>query len=296
MKAVAAWLVARPLNSVLALAMSISLGPVLSLTSGAVLVLLILHKGVRRAATDIAMAGALTVVIGLLAKVPAATIIPGALGIWMPAMLLGTMLTVTRSITLTIQLSVIIAVLVLTVIFLVSGNPAEYWTSVLNEFVEALKEAQQHELAGYMEQLKEHAAGMTMAAVLSGWTAHTVAFVLGYRIYRLLPDVRPVYGRFRDLNLGRVIAVTMAVASVLGLVTGIEYLQNVAFVMFGVFWLQGLAIVHWLYGEQMMPRIGLVAAYVMLLSLVLSAVTMIGFAIFGYLDAWFRLRRQPNID
>jgi hypothetical protein len=32
-------------------------------------------------------------------------------------------------------------------------------------------------------------------------------------------------------------------------------------------------------------------AYTLLLSIVLSAVTVIGLAIFGYLDAWFRLRR-----
>ena len=52
MQAIAAWLVARPLNAVLALAATISLA-YLSFLSGVVLVLLVLHKGTKRALVDV---------------------------------------------------------------------------------------------------------------------------------------------------------------------------------------------------------------------------------------------------
>jgi uncharacterized protein YybS (DUF2232 family) len=119
--------------------------------------------------------------------------------------------------------------------------------------------------------------------------------VLGYKLYRALPDETPLYGRFRDLNLGRVIALILATVSVAWMLTDLVWLQSVSFVVFGAFWLQGLAMVHWLYGEEMLPKAGIVVIYVMLLSLMLSAVTVLGLAIFGYLDAWFKLRRLPKV-
>ncbi len=268
-----------------------------SFTSAIVVVLLVLAKGVRSTALLVAAAGALIVVVqGLVAGVPMTTVIPGMIGIWLPALLLSVMLLFTRSLTLTLQLSILIAVLTITAIFVVAGNPVEYWVDELTKVVAALNEAQQYALAEWLEQQKQYAGQMTMVAVFANWSVHTVAFVIGYKMYRLLPGDRPFYGRFRDLNLGKVIAIVMAIASVGGMLTDIDWLRNVAFIMFGAFWTQGLAIVHWLYGQQMMPRIGLVAAYTMLLSFILTAVTVMGLAIFGYLDAWFNLRREPKIE
>ena len=47
----------------------------------------------------------------------------------------------------------------------------------------------------------------------------------------------------------------MAIASLLALVVDGVWLQNIAFVLFVVFWVQGLAIVHWMQAQQILPRI-----------------------------------------
>jgi len=288
-QAVAAWLVARPLNAVLALAATLSLS-YLSFVSGVVLVLLVLHKGPRRASIDVLIAGGLLVAVGLAAQVSPVTVLAGAAAMWLPAMLLSVILATTRSLTLTAQLSVIIAVAAMIGFFIVVDDPVGFWREILMKFVEFWRELGLKENADLLEsQLDAVAEQMTMVAVLTVWAAHIINCVLGYLLYRQLPGETSDFGRFRDLNLGRVIAINMALASVVALLSGAIWLQNIAFVMFLVFWLQGLAIVHWLYGEGYLPVFGVVAVYVSMPFL--NVFLLMGLAAIGYIDTWFRLRR-----
>ena len=244
----------------------------------------------------IALAAVLIVIVQVLvAGVSFAMAARGLVGMWLAPLLLSVLLMYTRSLTLTVQLSVIIAVMALTAIFVVFGNPVDYWIEELTKVIAALNDSQQYALAAWMEAQKPNAGQLTMGAVLLYWTLHIAAFVIGYKMYRLLPGERPDFGRFRDLNLGRVIALALAIMSIASMLTDSIWVTSVAVILFGAFWTQGLSIVHWLYSQQMMPRIGFVAVYTMLLSFILTAVTAMGLAIFGYLDAWFNLRREPKI-
>ena len=78
--------------------------------------------------------------------------------------------------------------------------------------------------------------------------------------------------------------------SVVALLIGAAWLQNIAFVMFAIFWLQGLAIVHWMHGKEILPGFAVAMVYVLMLPL--SAVVVVGLAVLGYIDAWFDLRRR----
>ena len=272
-----------------------SFGP-FSIISAVVLSLLVLANGARAAGLAIAAAAAIIFAVQvLIAEVPFEMAARGLIGMWLTPLLLGMLLMYTRSLTLTLQLSVIIAVLAITAMFVVFDNPVDYWVEELTNIAAALNEAQQYAAAAWVEAQKPYAGQLTMGAVLVYWTLHIAAFVIGYKMYRQLPGERPEFGRFRDLNLGRVIALALAIMSIASMLTDSLWVTSVAVVLFGAFWTQGLAIVHWLYSQQMMPRVGFVAVYTMLLSFILTAVTAMGLAIFGYLDAWFNLRREPKI-
>ncbi|MDH3748902.1 MAG: YybS family protein [Gammaproteobacteria bacterium] len=289
MQAVAAWLVARPLNAVLALAATISLAW-FSFLSGIVLVLLILHKDFRVVAIDVVGAAVLMVVVGVIAKVPLTTVIVGAFAIWLPAMLLASVLKVTRSLTLTLQISVLIAVVATLGFFLLAGEPGEFWRTVLTSIVEVWRNMGLTEQAALLDaEMDTIVEQMTMVAVITSWTVHVASCVLGYKLFRQLPNESARFGRFRDLNFGRVIALLMALASIGAYLSGAVWLQNTAFVMFAVFWMQGLAIVHWLHGEGHMPIFGVVAVYVLMPFL--NVILLVGLAITGYIDAWFGFRR-----
>ena len=293
LQAVAAWLVARQLHAVLALAATISLAW-FSFLSGVIVVLLVLKKGIRQTLISVVSAAVLMVVVGVIAQVPLPTVLVGAFAIWIPALLLGTLLASTRSLTLTLQVSVLIAGGAMLAVFAVTGDPSEMWRTVLEAIIEVWREMGLHDQAEVLAtDFDAIARQMTMVAVVTSWSFHVVTCVLGYKLYRQLPGESAVMGRFSDLNFGRVIALMTAVASVLAYLTGAVWLQNFAFVLFAAFWLQGLSIVHWLHARGFLHMFGLVAVYVLMPFL--NVILLMGLAITGYIDAWFGFRRTPAV-
>ena len=292
MQAVVTWLVARPLNAILALAATSS--PYLGFLSSILMVLFVLRQGVRTAVLQGVMAAALLAGVALLVGTPVTLILSVAIVFWLPAILLATVLTMTRSLTLSLQVLVLVAIAGMLAFFLLVGDPTAFWEAELQAAAEVWRSLGAAELA---DQLTEGgallAAQMTMLIVIMFWTVYATTFALGYSLYRQLPGETANYGRFRDLNFGRVIALIMALCSLVAWFSGAVWLQNIAFVMFAVFWLQGLAIVHWMHSEKVLPTFAVVVIY--LLMLPLSAAVIIALAVLGYIDAWFGLRRRTSV-
>ena len=284
MQALAAWLVARPQNAVLGLAVTLLL-PAPQLTSGVILALLVLGQGVRQAVIEVSAAAALLLVVSLVFGVSAASIVTLMAGAWLPVLLLTLLLMRTQSLALTMQVTVIVAILAMLGFYIVVTDPAAFWQPYLTMMGEVARESG---LELNTELL--NAEVMTVSATLEFWMLYTTEMLLGYGMYRKLPGETREYGRFRDLSFGRVIASTMALAALLALVVDVAWLQNLAFVLFVVFWIQGLAIVHWMNAEGLLPIGAVVAVYILLPLLQVLLVTVLG--VLGYMDAWFELRRR----
>jgi hypothetical protein len=145
--------------------------------------------------------------------------------------------------------------------------------------------------ASLLENRVAVAQQMTVLFVFALWSLYAFGLVLGHALYDALVGHSSVFGRFCDLNFGRVLAVIMAVASVAAVVSGAVWLQNLAFLVFVAFWIQGLAILHWLHAEkQWFPTVLLVIAYALIP--LLSALPVISLAVVGYTDAWFGYRTR----
>jgi hypothetical protein len=291
MQAVAKWLVARPLNAILALAAMSS--PYLGFLSSVLIVLLVLYQGVRVAMFEAVAAGLLLAVVSFMVGTPVSVVVAVAVVFWLPAMMLATLLTVTKSLTLTLQISVLVCVLGMLGFFIVVGDPIAFWEAELLVAADVWRNLGAAELADNLTQGQAVlAAQMTMFIAIMLWTIYAATFVLGYRLYRQLAGETVRFGRFRDLNFGRVIALIMALSSIVAMLSGAAWLQNIALVMFAVFWLQGLGIVHWMHAEQIVPAFVVIVVYVLMLPL--SAVIVVALAVVGYIDAWFGLRRRVS--
>ncbi len=286
----AEWLVARPLNAVIGLAAAQSL-PLFGFLSGAVFIYLILRQGARLAVIEAAVAGGLMLGLAAALGLPLEPKVTVMASVWIPAMLMSLLLTQSRSLTLALQLAVIIMVLAVLAFFAVAGNPVEFWTVFLTALVDAWREAGLNEQADLVgSQIAALAEHMTVWVAFVSWAISALMLLLGHALYQQSPGERQDYGRFRDLNLGRVIAGAMAVTSVVAFVAQFAWLQSVAFVMFAVFSLQGIAIMHWLHAEGMVPVFLLVLMYGTMV--VLSPIVVTAMAVLGYIDAWFPLRRR----
>ncbi len=262
--------------------------------SGAVLALLLLQKGVAYTAAMAGLAAALLAGIGAIVGLAVPAALANAATVWIPVALLTAILMRSRSLALTLQLAFVLAVSGLLLFHAVVDDPLAFWRDQLASVVDAMR------ARGNFEQADLFASdavlvNMTMVSALVVFCITAVGTVLGYRLYRALPGNMAVCGRFRDFGYGRVLALATALVSLAAWLGGFAPLQELAFVMFAMFWLQGLAIAHWSHGQGFLPTFGLAALYVLVPLPLLNGVLMIGLAITGYLDAWFGFRRLKTV-
>jgi hypothetical protein len=254
-------------------------------------VLLVLQQGLRTALLESAAALAILVVVAVLVNAPLAQLLVNALVTWSPVMLLATVMLGSRSLTLALQLSAIVAIAATLGFFLVLGDPTVFWSEVLTRlsaFFAGLGLQEQAELLATQTALL--APQMTMVVVSASWSVIVLVLALGYALHETLPGKSASFGRFCDLNFGRVLALTMAVTSVAGFITGAVWLKNIAFVAFVIFWIQGLALVHWLHIERRVHAVVVIGTYAAMF--LLSPLVVIALAVVGYTDAWFGLRNR----
>jgi len=286
----ASWLVARPQNAVLALALTLVL-PVLQILSGIIMVLLVLKQGVRLAAIEGAAAAALLLLIAMVTGLAPAQTLVAVLTTWLPAIALAGTLQATRSLTLTLQISVLVAAVVALGYYVVVDDLVAHWEPVITALLVWTRDSDLHEQASLMASNPALTADMlTLAVVWSSWMLYMVYLLLGYRFFERVTGKSDLFGRFRDLNFGRVIALIMALVSLAGFASGAASLQSVAFILFAVFWLQGLSIVHWMHSVGQLPLFVVVMTYVLMP--ILHVFLILALAVLGYTDAWFDYRRR----
>lgn len=290
MQPLAAWLVARPQNAVFGLAATLLL-PLLQIFSGIFMVLLVLRQGVRLAAIEGAVAAALLIVVSLVLGSPVLQVASAAGMTWLPAILLAAGLQATRSVKLTMQVLALVAALAVLGFHVFVADLEAFWEPVMALTLEWAKTNGLHEqaavIAGNPAQM---AHALTIAFVWYGWLLYSLYLLFGYRYAYATPDESGIFGRFCDLDFGRVIALLLGLVSVLGFLTGTAWLQSVAVLLFAVFWLQGLAVVHWMFVDGELPLFVVIMTYVLLPFL--HVFLVMALAVVGYTDAWFRYRRR----
>ena len=290
MQPVAAWLVARPQYAVIGLAATLLL-PLLQIVSGVIMVLLVLRQGVRLAVVEAAIAAALLTTVALVIGAETSQIIGAVIGIWVPAVLAALVLQATRSLTLTLQVSALLVTVATAMYFVVVDDLVAHWQPMLDALLEWSRTNGLTEQAALMEAQPVMTANMlTMAAMLANWMMYVAYLSLGYWLFRSLPGETRNYGRFCDLNFGRVIALIMAAFSLLAFASNAAWVQGTAFVLFAVFWLQGLAVLHWMQTDGHLPLFVVIATYVLMP--LLHVFLVLALAVLGYTDAWFGYRRR----
>jgi hypothetical protein len=286
----AAWLVARPQNAVIALAATLLL-PVLHIFSGIFMVLLVLKQGVRFAIIVGAIAAALMIMVYLVAGAPVMQVVVAILTTWPPAVLLAVVLSSTRSLTLTMQVSALLAAIAILGCYAFIADLTAFWQPVMALMVDWANASALHEQAQLIVAEPTMVAHLlTVSLVVSSWTMYTLYLLFGYRYAEAEPGETGRYGRFCDLNFGRVIALMVAIVSLLAFATGMAWMQSLAIVLCAVFWLQGLAVVHWMFVDGELPLFVVIMVYVLMPFL--HVFLIMALAVVGYTDTWFRYRRR----
>ena len=289
MPSVAAWLLARPHNAVFALAITM-LMPGLPTIGGAILVLLVLQQDLRRASIVAGLAGSLLLLVSLVTGSLPLQVLVQVGSLWLPILGLAAVMRSTRSLTLVLQVSVIVVLVGICSFYILSSDPVGFWQEVIAS-EPVLQNLQLQEWKSAVGATEMQFAGvMTTMFAIGYWFGLVIVVLLGYWLYQQLPDNSPQFGRFSDLNFGRVIALLLAVTSVAGFALDAIWIESIAFMLFAVFWLQGAAMVHWLRSRGFVPVIAVSAVYV--LTILVPQYVFPALAVLGYTDAWFRYRNR----
>ncbi len=287
MPSVAAWLLARPHNAVLVLAIAM-LMPGLPTIGGAILVLLVLQQDLRRAVTVAVLAGSLLLVVALISGGSALQVLVQVSSLWLPILGLAVVMRATRSLTLVLQVSVIVVLIGSCLFYVLVSDPVGFWEQAIaaEPVLQSLQLQEWKSAVGATES--QFAGVMTTMFAIGFWFGLVIVVLLGYWLYQQLPGNSPRFGRFCDLNFGRVIALLLAVTSIVGFALDAVWIESIAFILFAVFWLQGAAMVHWLRSRGLVPTIAVSAVYV--LTILVPQYVFPALAVLGYTDAWFRYR------
>ncbi len=172
--------------------------------------------------------------------------------------------------------------------FVLVSEPVSFWQQVIaaEPVLQSLQLQEWKSAVGATES--QFAGVMTTMFAIGFWFGLVIVVLLGYWLYQQLPGNSPRFGRFCDLNFGRVIALLLAVTSIVGFALDAVWIESIAFILFAVFWLQGAAMVHWLRSRGLVPTIAVSAVYV--LTILVPQYVFPALAVLGYTDAWFRYR------
>ena len=264
--------------------------PGLATISGAILVLLTIQQDTQKALFAAGLAALVLVAVGFFSGSSPVMVAIGVASFWLPVLMLAVIFRSTRSLTLTLQLSVIVVLLGICAFYALMNDPIGFWREMIAS-TPLLQELQLQEWKVAVGASELQFAGMmTTMFAIGFWFGLVIVVMLGYWLFQQLPEKTAEFGRFCDLNFGRVIALLLAITSVAGFAFNAIWIQSIAFVLFAVFWLQGAAMVHWLHVSGFVPVIVVFAAYA--LTLLMLEYLFPVLAVLGYTDAWFRYRSR----
>ncbi len=259
--------------------------------AGVAIVVVALARGMQTAVVVTLIAAVAAIAANAIVGMPFALAVRSVAMICLPVLFLAMMLGSTRSLTLTMQLSVIIVVTGIVAFDIFGPSAIVFWEAEMNVLLEMFRQSGTPEQIALIKAQPAAVARMITASVAIGmWAVVTGCLLVGNYVFQQLPGKAGVFGRFCDFSFGKVIASLFVLALIGSSLAQNVLLDSVATALFGVFWLQGMALVHWMHAEKRMSLVPVVATYLLLP--VLNVVLVSALAVFGYMDAWFDFRRR----
>lgn len=303
MHALARLIAAGPGQAVLVIALCTALSflappltSILAYGGAAALALYSLHAGARAGAVALLGAAAVTGVLTQLLLHQGLAVVVTSLLLWIPVWLAAVVLRGTGSLAMAMLTLTGLALSLVTLIFLLLGDPGPWWVARLGSLADAVAAhpelgVDRTDLAQFIETVAPLMTG-TMAAGLS--FAALTCVILGRWWQALLVNPGGLRKDFYALRLGRVVSlVGIAMVAVATLKVGVLSSLALQWSLIAMvpFLFVGLAVVHASLANLKAAKGWLIALYV-LMSLLPQVLLMV--VLVGVLDPWLELRRRTE--
>ena len=299
MRALAGLIVAGPLQAVLVIALCTVLSflappltSVLSYGGTAALALFSLHAGARIGALVLLGAALVTgILAGLLMQQGMAVVVTSLL-LWVPVWLAAVVLRETRSLALAMLVSSGLAMAGVLLVFIVFGDPGQWWLEHLQALIDSVAVQQEIDIAPLSEFAEQVAPFMTGALAAGLSFATLTCLLLGRWWQSLLVKPGALRKEFYALRLNRLLSLFgLAIIALAALGFGVVSTLALQWVLVVtvLFLFVGLAVVHATLANLKVARGWLIAIYV-LMSLLPQVLLLV--VVVGMLDPWLDLRRR----
>jgi hypothetical protein len=271
--------------------------PPFLIVSSAAIALVTLRRGAGTGALLMALAGwAATILVWLVLGTPwpMLEVLPAS---WLPAWLLALVLRATVSLARTLQAAALLGGLSVAAFYLVLGDPAIWWISLITQW--------QEKLAALGPATGPQAALEPLLALLKAWApllpGQAVSAVLLYVVSALLLarwwqallfNPGGFRSEFHSLRLGRPLAALLLALFGAAALSGWPPLINSVLMLGALYTVQGIALMHAIAFTRQLSVAWLLLFYLLLLPLLSQWVMALAVA-----DAWadFRGRIRPRL-
>ncbi len=265
----------------------------LSVFSAAVIGLVVLSQGIREGFLVTLMGLVALAALGwLLFGEPLVLLATGAV-LWLPLLVMGEALRVTRSLRLVVEMAAAAGMLLIAVQYLLLDDVTGFWKELLQQYLTLLVNP----------DVVQEVDRQSMADVLAPWmagglgAAWFVELVLSMFLARSWQSVLYHSGgfsqEFYQLRLGRwllLLVPVLLLSSMLGDQPG--FLALLALVGMSAFFIQGIALVHGLVNNYKAGQVWLIGFYLLLIIGMPASFTAVSAA--GYADGWLNIRARAR--
>ncbi|MGD2082371.1 MAG: hypothetical protein PVF91_05370 [Chromatiales bacterium] len=268
--------------------------PPVSILSSAVVALVTLRLGEREGVLTGLLAAVACGLLGTIALGNALPVVGLALLSWMPIWLLATMLRNSRSLSLTVQSGLVFGLALIAMYQMQFPDPVAEWRRLLEPVSQSLVQSELLDEAGRVRLLDTLARWMTGVLAAGFFLQLTLSLFLGRWWQALLYNPGGFREEFRGLRASRALGYLTLVllVALFGLSAEWGPVRYLLVLLFALYFLQGLAVVHTMVAQAGAGVGWLIGVYALLV--LATYYTMSALAAAGFADTWLDIRRRAG--
>lgn len=267
----------------------------LSIISASVIALVVLRQGLYEGLIVSAMGLLAMGLLGALLFGLPLVLIGMALTLWLPLLILAAVLRQGRSLGVALEISAVLAICLVIAQYLILGEPGEFWAEQLGELFgqvidsDLMPEQDAERLIALM------ANWMTGGLALAWFFQVSLSLFIARAWQAVLYNPGGFAREFQDISTGKWLLLLVPFLLVAGLVGDDEpnAFAQMLLVCGGVFFIQGIALVHGLVARLNLAKSWLIGFYFVLFMAMPQSFTFVSAA--GYADGWLRFRQRLGV-